>query len=167
MARWWQIPQVFVRCWVDWGTDHSIRWNRIGRPFLRGYMARKKSEREILENFFECRRYSRAIESAQWLYRSEAKVQKTVWRTRSNHWDGNKPIPLGQQVKQRLDQQFEGLEEHDYRLEGRTGWRYYLLAERRIHLRHHTGNQAATGSQLGAGIRSANIILDWTVIILL
>ena len=24
---------------------------------------------------------------------------------------------------------------------------------RRIHLRHHTGNQAATGSQLGAGIR--------------
>ena len=28
-----------------------------------------------------------------------------------------------------------------------------LPAGRRIHLRHHTGNQAATGSQLGAGIR--------------
>ena len=40
--------------------------------------------------------------------------------------DGNKPIPLGQQVQQRLDQQFEGLEENDYRLEPRIGWRFYL-----------------------------------------
>ena len=38
---------------------------------------------------------------------------------------GNKPIPPGQQVRQRLDQQFEGFEEYDYRLEARTGWRYY------------------------------------------
>ena len=64
MERWWQIPQVFVRYWVDWGTDHSIWCNRMGRPLLRGYMARKKSERKILDNFSECRRYSRAIESA-------------------------------------------------------------------------------------------------------
>ena len=28
-----------------------------------------------------------------------------------------------------------------------------LLLGRRIHLRHHTGNQAATGSQIEAGIR--------------
>ena len=39
--------------------------------------------------------------------------------------DGNKLILLGQQVRQRLDQQFEGLEEYDYLLEARTGWRYY------------------------------------------
>ena len=45
MARWWQIPQVFVRSWVDWGTDHSIWRSRIGRSFLRGNVARKKSER--------------------------------------------------------------------------------------------------------------------------
>ena len=51
MARWWQIPQVFVRYWVDWGTDHSIWCIRIGRSFLRGYMARKESEREFLEIF--------------------------------------------------------------------------------------------------------------------
>ena len=38
--------------------------------------------------------------------------------------DGNKPIPLAQQVRQRLDQQFEGLEEYGYRLEPRTGWRF-------------------------------------------
>ena len=38
---------------------------------------------------------------------------------------GNTPIPLAQQVTQRLDQQFEGLEEYDYRLEPRTGWRFY------------------------------------------
>ena len=28
--------------------------------------------------------------------------------------EGNKLIPLAQQVRQRLDQQFEGLEEYDY-----------------------------------------------------
>ena len=39
--------------------------------------------------------------------------------------DGNKPIPPAQQVRQRLAQQFVGLEEYDYRLEPRTGWRFY------------------------------------------
>ena len=37
--------------------------------------------------------------------------------------DGNKHVPPKQQVRQWLDQQFEGLEEYDYRLEARTGWR--------------------------------------------
>ena len=40
--------------------------------------------------------------------------------------DGNKPIPLAQQVRQRLDQQFEGLEEYGCRLEPRTGWPFHL-----------------------------------------
>ena len=39
--------------------------------------------------------------------------------------DGHKPIPPAQQVRQQFDQQFEGLEEYDYRLEPRTGWRCY------------------------------------------
>ena len=39
--------------------------------------------------------------------------------------DGNKPIPPKQQVRQSRDQQFEGLEEYDYRLGPRTGWRFY------------------------------------------
>ena len=53
MARWLQIPQVFVRYRVDWGTDHSIWCNRIGRSFLRGYMSRKKSKRKILGHLVE------------------------------------------------------------------------------------------------------------------
>ena len=57
---------------------------------------------------------------------------------------GNKPIPPGQQVRQRLDQQqFEGLPQ-----DGDT-----IFLPRRIRFRHHHHNQAATGSQLGAGIR--------------
>ena len=39
--------------------------------------------------------------------------------------DGNKPIPPAQQGRQRLDQQFEGLEEYAYRLKPRIGWRFY------------------------------------------
>ena len=49
-------------------------------------------------------------------------MQKTVSQIYSNSitGDGNKPIPPGQQqVRQRLDQRFEGLEEYDYRLEPR------------------------------------------------
>ena len=93
MAWWWQTPQVFVRNRVDWGTDHSRWCNRIGRSFLRGYMERKKSEGGILENLFECRRYLRTIESAQWLFWSEAGMQKTVWRTYSNHWKQKQTNP--------------------------------------------------------------------------
>ena len=73
----------------------------------------------------ECTRYSRSIESAQWLDRSEAKMQNTVWRTYSNHRKWKQPITPEQQVRQRIDQQFEGLEEDDSRLEASTGWRYY------------------------------------------
>ena len=38
---------------------------------------------------------------------------------------GNKPVPPEQQVRPRRDQQFEGHEEHAYRLDASTGWRYY------------------------------------------
>ena len=63
-----------------------------------------------------------------------------------NTGKGNKPIPPAQQVRQRLDQHFEGLEELVQ--DGDST----LPPGRRIHLRHHTGNRAATGSQIEAGI---------------
>ena len=65
--------------------------------------------------------------------------------------DGNKPISPAQQVRQRLDQQFEGFEEYDYRLELRTGWRFYP-SSRTTHS-SSSGNKAAPGSQIEAGIR--------------
>ena len=73
-----------------WGKPASTKV-RIGRSFLRG--SRNKSERDILDNFFEFRRYSMTVESAQWLHRSEAKMQKTVWRTCSNHWRWKQTYP--------------------------------------------------------------------------
>ena len=57
--------------------------------------------------------------------------------------DGNKLIPPEQQVRQRLDQQFDLVQDGDS----------ILPPRRRIHLRHQNGNQAATGSQIEAGIR--------------
>ena len=39
--------------------------------------------------------------------------------------DGIKPILPAQQVRQRLDQLFEGLEQYDCRLEPRAGWRLH------------------------------------------
>ena len=78
-------------------------------------------------------------------------MQKTVWRTYSNHWIWKQTYPSWK-TRQRLDQPFEGFEEYDYRLDfvqdGDT-----IPLPRRIHLRHHDGNQAAAGSQIEAGIR--------------
>ena len=68
--------------------------------------------------------------------------------------DGNKPILPRQQVRQRLRQQFEGLSMNTITVlnvvqDGDST----LPPGRRIHLRHHTGNKAVTGSQIEAGIR--------------
>ena len=49
-------PQIFVRCWVDWGTDHSIRQESHWKTILMWLLGEKKSEREIVKHFFECRR---------------------------------------------------------------------------------------------------------------
>ena len=35
-----------------------------------------------------------------------------------------RPIPRGQQSRQRRGQAFEGIDEHDYRVDPRTGWRF-------------------------------------------
>ena len=151
LDRWhkrWQIPQVFVRYWVGWGTDHRIRWNRIRRPFLRGYtfvcgyMAGRKSERTSLEKFFECRRYSRANVSAQWLYRSEANCKRLYHEHTAITGSGNKPISPGVKALKNTITDLKLPQDGDT-----------ILLPRRIHLRHHDGNQAANCGQLGVGIR--------------
>ena len=38
--------------------------------------------------------------------------------------EGNKPIPPAQQMRQRREQQFEGLDEYNYTVDPRTGWRF-------------------------------------------
>ena len=39
---------------------------------------------------------------------------------------GNKPVPPAQQIRQRRERQFEGLDEYHYRVDPRTGWRFCL-----------------------------------------
>ena len=65
--------------------------------------------------------------------------------------EGNKPIPPAQQVRQRLGQQFEGLEENDCRLEPRTGWRFYPSAF--IFVNALAEKHRLEVSQIEAGIR--------------
>ena len=57
--------------------------------------------------------------------------------------DGNPPA---QQVGQRLGQQFEGLEEYDYRLEPRTGRRFYP-SSRTTHSSSSSHWQRSSGSK--------------------
>ena len=65
--------------------------------------------------------------------RSDFKVAKeTMKRLYDEHAaitrGGDKPVPPGQQVRQRLGQKFEGFEEYNYRLEARAGWRVSFAA---------------------------------------
>ena len=86
------------------------------------------------------------------LAEAKQKMQKTVEHSAiTGH--RNKPIPPGQQVRQRLDQQFEGLEEKDYRLEPRTGWRFYPSSRTTHSSSSSNWHQTATGSQFESGIR--------------
>ena len=39
--------------------------------------------------------------------------------------EGNKPIPPAQQIRQRRARQYEGLDEYNFRVGPRTGWRFY------------------------------------------
>ena len=89
----WQIPQVFVKYRVEWGKHNAARQNCIRRPFLHCDKRRKKLAREVMETLIERRRCTRTIESAQWFYGSEADMQKTVWRTYSNHWRWKQTYP--------------------------------------------------------------------------
>ena len=73
--------------------------------------------------------------------------------------EGNKPIPPAQQVRQRLDQQVEGLEAYDYRLELRTGWRFCPSPR----TTHSSSSSLATKQRLEVNLELgfvANIILN-------
>ena len=46
MAQGWQIPQIFVRLWLDWGADYSVWRTCIGRPLIHCNSRGKNSKRE-------------------------------------------------------------------------------------------------------------------------
>ena len=57
--------------------------------------------------------------------------------------EGNTPIHPIQRSRQRRNQQFEGLDEYDYQLGPRTGWRSYPLKSQG-NLRHPTSSSPST-----------------------
>ena len=118
MEQRWQIPQVFVRHWVGWGTDH---WKTI--PTL---LHNKKSEREIMETFFERRSYSKGHWiSAVTFSEGEADMPKTVTRIYMNHCKWKPTDPSRATSQKGLINSLNAFEEYDYRLEAPAGWRYY------------------------------------------
>ena len=153
MEQWWQIPQVFVRSWMDWGTDHSIRWGRIGRPFQRCNKTRKKSEREVMEAFFECRRVFKDhwISAVAMKRRSKHAKDCIMNIQRSLEVETNLSL-LHNKSSNGLINNLKALRNTviDLKLlqDGDT-----IFPPPRIYLRHHDGNQAATCGQLGTGIR--------------
>ena len=103
--------------WNERKMQCDTHWKTI--PTLQD----KKSEREIMDTFIECRGIQKPLNQ-----RSDFKAKQT-WKRLHEYTaitgSGNKRIPPEQPVRQRRDQQFEGLEEYDYRHEASTGWRYY------------------------------------------
>ena len=58
-----------------------------------------------------------------------ARAKRDCKRMHDEHVKKNqpecRPIPRDQQSQQRRGQAFEGIDEHDYRVDSRTGWRFY------------------------------------------
>ena len=60
--------------------------------------------------------------------------------------EGNTPIHPKQRTRQRRTQQFEGLEEHNYQVDPRTGWRS-CPSKSQGNLRHPTSSSSSTQEQ--------------------
>ena len=102
-------------------AERIIQFNEvIGRPFLHCNRTRSRNENtwklslnaEVIQRTIECQR---------------SDIKETKQTCKRHHENkaitgsGNKLIPPEQQVRQRRDQQFEGLDEFDYRLDAFTG----------------------------------------------
>ena len=81
------------------------------------------------------------------------KCKKLQDKQRGITGEGNKPIPFAQQVRKRLDQHLEASKNTITDLNLVPDGDSTLPPGRRIHLRQRTGQKAATGSQIEAGVR--------------
>ena len=59
--------------------------------------------------------------------------------------EGNTPIPPQQRTRQRRNQQFEGLEEYNFQVDSRTGWRTYPLKSHG-NLRHPASSASSSSA---------------------
>ena len=154
MEQQWQMPQVFVRYWVDWGTHHSIRWWRIGRPFLHCNETRKKSERENYGNSH----WTQKVYKDHW-------INAVTFKRRSRHAkDCTMSIQQSLEVETNLSLRSSKSTKarstvwRPWRMRLST-WSFHRMAIRFffhdafVFIRHHDGNQAATYGQCGTGNR--------------
>ena len=109
---------------IRWSEEQIIQYDVIALED-HSYVATKQ-ERGRNEKSWKLSLNAESIQGPLNQKEAKQKCKRLYHKFSAITGDGNKPIPPGQQqVRQRLDQRFEGLEEYDYRLERRTGWRYY------------------------------------------
>ena len=82
-------------------------------------MTTKKPERKILEKSLNAEGIQGPLNQRSDFKDATQTMKRLYDEQIATTGDGTKPIPPGEQVRQRLDQPFEGLEEYDYRLDER------------------------------------------------
>ena len=157
MAQGWQIPQVFVRNWVDWGAGYSVWRACIGRPFLYCNKRGKNSKREKLGTLVEHRK--KVFNQRPNFVEAKLELKRLHDEHVKETSEGNTPIHPVQRSRQRRSQQFEGLDGHDYQIDAQTGWRTYpsksqgnLCGIQHFPLYQTNGNSTTIGSRTKVGI---------------
>ena len=100
--------QIFVVThWVD--TEQDLRQSCFTLKF------------DTLDPHNESRRSSATITSTAWLLLKRRENARDCTAKTQHHYG---TIPRNQQIRQRKRQAFEGIEEYDYEVDARTGWRF-------------------------------------------
>ena len=128
MERRWQIPQVFVGYWMDWGTDHSTTMKSNCKTIPTLLHNKKEVGTRIHRNF------DWTAEGFQGPFhqRSDFKEAKQTCERLCHEYtaitgSGNKPVSLqGNKSDKGLINSLKALKKTIHRLEASTGWRYYL-----------------------------------------
>ena len=101
-------------CQISGGQrNRSFKMMQLHWKIIPTWLHGQKSERQILEKFFECRRYSRTIESAR-MTNIQKSMEKETNQSLLHNKSGNGLI-----------NNLKAFQEYDYRLEPRTGWRFH------------------------------------------
>ena len=127
LERWhneYDYRNSFVTHRVDRGPHHPARQTCTGRSLSCCHAKGKSSLRERLGTLVEYRRCSTTDEPTSWFCWSK-KITKTTWWIRERNFGGKYTESSYTTNKTKKDQQFEGLEENDYRVDPQTGWRTY------------------------------------------
>ena len=146
MVVWWNLTNPQGNEWnllhlkitkTKLQADCSVWRTCIGRSLLHCNTEGRKNSNE--KKWLNNEGVQGTTESTSWFRWSKTRIKKTAWWTCERDSERNTPIHPIQRTRRRRNQQFEGLEEYNYKVDRWTGWRSYP-SKSQGNLRHPTSS---------------------------